>query len=56
MEVMVDFIKYGSLIKFSILGKNYSRRHFEIFLFFPQKIEFDISCNLSPFETICMKC
>ena len=39
----------ASLLMFSILGKNFSRRHFEIFfLFFFQKIGFDISCKLSP--------
>ena len=26
------------------------------FFLFYQKIEFDISCKLSPLETICMKC
>ena len=41
----------------STLGKIFSRRHFEIFfLFFPQKTGSDISCKLSPQETICMKC
>ena len=39
------------------MGKTYSRKHFEIFfLFFFQKTGFDISCKLSPVETICMKC
>ena len=28
----------------------------DIFLIFSQKTGFDISCKLSPFETICMKC
>ena len=27
-----------------------------IFPYFPQKIGFDISCILSPLETVCMKC
>ena len=41
----------------SILGKIFSRRHFEIFFFnFSQKTGYDISCKLSPEETICMKC
>ena len=35
------------------LGKNFSRQHFEIFSYFPQKTGFYISCRLSP---ICMKC
>ena len=30
------------------LGKNFSRRHFEIFVPFFQKIGLDISCKLSP--------
>ena len=34
--------------------KIFCRRHFEIF--FPQKIGFDISCKLSPQETVCVKC
>ena len=39
-----------------MVGKNFRRRHFEIFfLFFLQKIGFDISCKLSPLETICME-
>ena len=41
----------------SMLGKNSGRWHLEIFfLIFFQKIEFNISCKLSPQETICMKC
>ena len=41
----------------STLGKTFSRRHSEIFfLFFLKKIGFDISCKLSPKETICMTC
>ena len=28
----------------------------DMFLIFPQKAGFDISCKLSPLETICMKC
>ena len=39
-----------------MLGKNFSRRQFEIFFLFFQKISFDISCKLSPQETICIKC
>ena len=35
------------------LGKIFSRCHFD---FFFQKTGFDISCKLSPKETICMKC
>ena len=39
-----------------MLGKNFSRRQFEIFFLFFHKISFDISCKLSPQETICIKC
>ena len=47
---------YNSLM-LSTLGKNFSRWHFKIFLYFSQKTGFDISCKLSPLETIiCMKC
>ena len=40
----------------STVDKNFSRRHLEYFSFFSQKTGFDISCKLSPLETICMKC
>ena len=44
----------------SMLGKNFSRRHFEIYIyisyFSPKIWGFDISCKLSPQETICIKC
>ena len=50
----------------SILSKIFGRRHFEIYFlyflylkyisYFSQKTGFDISCKLSPKETICMKC
>ena len=39
-----------------MLGKIFSRRHFEIFSYFPKKIGFDVSCRLSPMEIICMEC
>ena len=39
-----------------MLGKNYSRKHFEIFFLFYTKVGFDILWKLSPKETICMKC
>ena len=39
-----------------MLGKHFSRQHFEILSNFLQKKGFDISCKLSPMETICMKC
>ena len=39
-----------------MLGKTFSRRHFDFFFYFSQLIGFDISCKLSPEETICMKC
>ena len=38
----------------SMLGKIFSRKHFDSY--FSWKIGFDISCKLSPKETICMKC
>ena len=39
------------------LGKIFSRQHFEIFFsYFSQKTGYDISCKLSPKETVCMKC
>ena len=40
----------------STLGKKFSRRHFEIFFLFFQKIGFGISYKLSPLETVCLKC
>ena len=45
-------------LKLSSLGEIVMRRHIEIFFFsyFSQKAGFDISCKLSPLETICMKC
>ena len=45
---------FGNELTHSTLGKNFSR-HFEIF-FSKKKIGFDISCKLSPLETICIKC
>ena len=38
------------------VGKNFSRRHFGKNSYFSQKIGFDISCKLSPMETVCMQC
>ena len=38
------------------LGKIFSGRHIDIFSYFPHKTSFDVSCKLSPLETICMKC
>ena len=43
-------------IMLSILGKIITRLHIEISFSFSQKTGFDISCKLSPVETICMKC
>ena len=40
----------------SILSKIFSRPHFEIVFYFPQKTGFDISCKSSPMDTICTKC
>ena len=43
-------------LKLSMLGKIFSRQHFDIFFYnFFQKTGFDISYKLSPNETICMK-
>ena len=38
--------------------KKINRQHFEIFFFsnLLKKTGFDISCKLSPKETVCMKC
>ena len=44
-----------SVLTLRTLGKNFSRQHLK-FLIFPQEIGFNISCKLSPLETICMKC
>ena len=50
-------VNHHFCLKLSMLGKNFSRRQFEIFFaYFSQKIGFDISCKLSPEETICIKC
>ena len=35
--------------------QNLQTRH-QYFSYFSQKTEFDMSCKLSPVETICMKC
>ena len=52
-----DSLSFNALHVGLMLGKKFSRRNFEIFfLFLFQKICFDISCKLSPKETICMKC
>ena len=40
----------------SMLGKNFSRPHFEIFVSLFPKTGFGISCKVSPKETICMAC
>ena len=50
--------QYSCILRLSMLGRNFSRQYYEIFflfLFFFQKTGFDISCKLSPLETICMK-
>ena len=38
----------------NMLGKIFSRRHFEIY--FSQKIRVGISCKLTSMEKVCMKC
>ena len=50
---------YCEMLMLSVLGILFSRQHIEIFFFFffsLQKTGFDISCKLSPKETVCMKC
>ena len=59
--IIVDFVTiYNGSIQeliLSMLHKKFSRKHFEIFfLYFSEKIRFDILCKLSPMETICIKC
>ena len=39
----------------SMLGKISANGNLKYFSYFSQKIGFDISCKLSPEETICMK-
>ena len=39
----------------STLGKIFSRQHTKIFFLFSQKSGFNISCKLSPLETVCLK-
>ena len=47
----------GCKLTLSTLGKIFIRRHFEIcFLFFTRKQVLTFHANLSPMETICMKC
>ena len=53
---MIIATGYLSQLTHSMLGKIFSRRYFEIFFLFSQKTDFDISCKLSPMETLCMKC
>ena len=43
------------ILTLRILGKIFSRNIFS-FVFFSRNTGFDISCKLSPLETICMKC
>ena len=53
-----NFYSCGTDVVTSILnklGKTFSKRHFEICSYFPQKIGFGVSCKLSPLEIICMK-
>ena len=41
----------------NMLGKIFSRQHIEMYISkFSELTGFDISCKLSPKETICMKC
>ena len=48
-------INLFATLTLSALGKIFSRQHFEIISCFFQKGGFDISCKLSPLETICIK-
>ena len=51
------FRMFQLALTLSTLGKIFSRLLTEIFyLIFSQKTDFDISCKLSPIETICTKC
>ena len=43
-------------LKLSTLSKIFSRRHMDFFSLFLPETGFDISCKLSPMETVCMKC
>ena len=50
-----DLVILLSDLTLCILGNNFSRRQFEHFFLFFLENRFDISCKLSPMETICMK-
>ena len=58
-QISKDFFPGDDQIKgpltLSMQEKKFSRRQFNIFSYFSEKIGFDISCKLSPKETICMK-
>ena len=45
-----------NLLARNTLGKIFIRRQIDFLYFFFQKTGFDISCKLSPLETICMEC
>ena len=49
-------IRSRETLTLSILGKTFSRRHFQNKSYFSKKMRFDVSCKLSPKETVCMKC
>ena len=54
---IIDITLTVVFIMLSMLVKNFSRWHFEMFsYFFSRKVGFDISCKLSHKETIFMKC
>ena len=52
----VILLIYSSLNFYHPMGKFSRRQNDDIFFYFSQKIGFDISCKLSPEETICMMC
>ena len=45
-----------NLLARNTLGKIFIRRQIDFSILFFQKTGFDISCKLSPLETICMEC
>ena len=53
---MVLIVKAVVLYLCHILGKFGRRQSGGIFSYLSQKIDFDLSCTLSPLDTISMKC
>ena len=44
-----------TILILSILGKNYSRQHYDFFFIFPRNQDLTFHA-LSPLETVCVKC